>query len=628
MLPEGSHLHEQDSTIFILNRRKNLKNYLVFDVKQRQLVIAGTAFRYEQVWEPLIKGEQTIEISGSKLIVSKDGKHKVPFNILNQDITWTNNILYFPNVVPPLGIRFDTVDDRVFFAEFLLEASIVQYQQSPIPKELKTIAESYHVTLPVLYVLNMVATKQIEGARRGARVKSIAIACKRPWVHVFRPVLLLALDQFFQNPRIEVLEAIYNSINSIDLYQFPMLTFSEKKTIRSFVRNKVPHFDGQFKSKLPKLKYYTPEDLPLNIMKQPLEYEIPVRFDGVNLPLKIPSVSYDSEIGDFSVSNLIAMLNSVQVTNQNTGIKYRNAAPYCWHPHLDIGATTSPLSILLFGLLTEKRIVFVGHQKPCKEIANCVLASIAIASGGDLIPGVSDRCFPYASLANVENLLKVNGFVAGVSNPVFEEQQSWWDICINLSTLKLTISSALIKSVVPEVKDVEQFVVCEEDDMLVQEVVEGIKRHLDEQHIRMLMYRYVERFVDMVNRFSPNASLQDVNPSWTNRIDGWLKTSAYKYLNQGGARVRKSLFGAKDVHGMIQQIAYGTSIKMDSLIRMFHTLDELVQCASDHQILEILASLQQTEGSCAPFSFGLFHERMEIRMAAARIILCIYAQKV
>jgi hypothetical protein len=364
------------------------------------------------------------------------------------------------------------VDERVFFTEFIREAANTKYDPTQsVPEDYEIAAENYHIVPPVLYVLNMVSTRQIEGARRGARVKSLAIACKRPWVHVFRPVLLLGLDQFFQNPTIEVLESIYLSIHSLDLRHIPMLTFSEKKTIRSFVRNKVGHFDGSFSQLLPKLKYYCADDQKLEIMDQPLEYEVRVRFDGVNLPIKIPAVTYDSEIGDCSISALITFLNSVQISNPPNAVKLKNGAPFCWHPHLDIGPQTSPLIILLYALLTEKRILFVGHQRPCKEIANCVLASVAIASGGDLIPGVSDRCFPYASLANVEQLVKIKGFVAGVSNPVFEEQQSWWDICVNLTSQKMTISSSLMKAIDGDVTEgTEQYIVCEEDEILVQEV--------------------------------------------------------------------------------------------------------------------------------------------------------------
>ena len=43
-----------------------------------------------------------------------------------------------------------------------------------------------------------------------------------------------------------------------------------------------------------------------------------------------------------------------------------------------------------------------------------------------------------------------NGYIAGVTNPVFEEQTSWWDICVNLNTFKLQISPNLIKKFIQD----------------------------------------------------------------------------------------------------------------------------------------------------------------------------------
>lgn len=55
-----------------------------------------------------------------------------------------------------------------------------------VDQELEILAHSYCIAPPLLYVLNIVGTRQIAGARRGARLKSIAIAFRKPWVHVFR----------------------------------------------------------------------------------------------------------------------------------------------------------------------------------------------------------------------------------------------------------------------------------------------------------------------------------------------------------------------------------------------------------------------------------------------------------
>jgi hypothetical protein len=59
-------------------------------------------------------------------------------------------------------------------------------------------------------------------------------------------------------------------------------------------------------------------------------------------------------------------------------------------------------------LLTQKRIVFLGHQRPASEVADYVLAACALGSaGGSVLRGFAERCFPYVSLAGIDTLLSV-----------------------------------------------------------------------------------------------------------------------------------------------------------------------------------------------------------------------------
>ena len=102
----------------------------------------------------------------------------------------------------------------------------------------------------------------------------------------------------------------------------------------------------------------------------------------------------------------MVMLSGLQISQPPNALKSKNNVNFAWHPHFDIGPNTSPFLILLFALLSQKRVIFVGHGKPCREVGNCVLSCVAIASGGDLLSGVVDRCYPYVSLAHVDELLK------------------------------------------------------------------------------------------------------------------------------------------------------------------------------------------------------------------------------
>jgi hypothetical protein len=170
-----------------------------------------------------------------------------------------------------------------------------------------------------------------------------------------------------------------------------------------------------FSESFTKLKYYDRYGLyilnldgPLEILKDPHEMEVPTPFMGVNLPIKIPLLSYVSEIGSFSIQNLVSLIQSIQVVpSQTIPVKWHKTGCYSWHPHIDYGPNTPAISILLFSLLSDKRIVFLGHGKPSGQVAECVLACSALASAGDIIPGTFRRCFPYASLANIDALLQM-----------------------------------------------------------------------------------------------------------------------------------------------------------------------------------------------------------------------------
>lgn len=100
--------------------------------------------------------------------------------------------------------------------------------------------------------------------------------------------------------------------------------------------------------------------------------------------------------------------------------------------------------IIINAILSDKRVVFLGDKRPAGEVAEYVISAGYIAgAGGMVIPGITERLFPYTGLSSVDYLLSVPGYVAGVTNPVFEEQTGWWDILCNISTGKVAINRHL-----------------------------------------------------------------------------------------------------------------------------------------------------------------------------------------
>jgi hypothetical protein len=97
---------------------------------------------------------------------------------------------------------------------------------------------------------------------------------------------------------------------------------------------------------------------------------------------------------------------------------------------------------LLNALLTQKRIIFLGHGQPAGHVANFVLAACALTA--PVLRGFAERAFPYSNLAGLDILEEVPGYIAGVTNPRFEDLPHTWDLLCNLETGRITVSKGLM----------------------------------------------------------------------------------------------------------------------------------------------------------------------------------------
>ena len=116
-----------------------------------------------------------------------------------------------------------------------------------------------------------------------------------------------------------------------------------------------------------------------------------------------------------------------------------------YHPHLHTnGSMTHPVILILNAMLAHKRVMFLGHGLPANQVARMVLSACAMASGcGQVLRGYTESSFPYANLASLDILEEFSGFVAGVTNPRFEELPMTWDVLCNIETGRVTVSKNL-----------------------------------------------------------------------------------------------------------------------------------------------------------------------------------------
>ncbi|KAI9849632.1 MAG: hypothetical protein M1837_002757 [Sclerophora amabilis] len=305
---------------------------------------------------------------------------------------------------------------------------------------------------PLIYVLNLVNTKQDTTAKRGAVVKAMAICTRHSFLHIYKPLLLLALEEYFKAPFPETLESLYNAVNSMDLSLMPRLSVLERYILHSsdtkdmFVekfeqmiqqrmaeeRSAGKHLESlenhenskSNESASPLPRYSVPRDTR--------EFETKVLYNRIPIPIKVPTAPSPETVGDFSIIKMIQVFSTPHA---------KDPQPFMLHPHLTTGgAYTHPIVVLANAMLTQKRVIFLGHNRPSGEVAEAVLAACALASGG-ILRGFSRHAFPYTDLTKIDDLLKVPGFIAGVTNPAFANHPEWWDLLCDIPSGRMKISN-------------------------------------------------------------------------------------------------------------------------------------------------------------------------------------------
>ncbi|KAL9113383.1 MAG: hypothetical protein Q9227_002424 [Pyrenula ochraceoflavens] len=298
---------------------------------------------------------------------------------------------------------------------------------------------------PLMYVLNLVNTKQDNTVKRGAVVKAMAICTRHSFLHIYKPLLLLALEDYFKSPYPETLASLYNAVNAMDLSLMPRLSVLERHILQSSDAKDM--FAEKFERMIRQRQAEDAlSDLKLSpgspskggaryaVPRDTHEFETKVIYHDIPIPIKVPTAVAPETVGDFSLVKLIQTFGGPHISSPQ---------PFALHPHLTTsGAYTHPIIILINALLTQKRVIFLGHNCPSGEVAEAVLAACALASGG-VLRGFTRHAFPYTDLTKIDDLLKVPGFIAGVTNPAFANHHEWWDLLCDLPSGRMKISSKI-----------------------------------------------------------------------------------------------------------------------------------------------------------------------------------------
>eukprot|EP01117_Protostelium_nocturnum_P005316 TRINITY_DN1935_c0_g1_i3.p1 TRINITY_DN1935_c0_g1~~TRINITY_DN1935_c0_g1_i3.p1 ORF type:complete len:590 (+),score=185.84 TRINITY_DN1935_c0_g1_i3:58-1827(+) len=544
MLPDGAHKRDEDWTVFLLGRSDSLpvKKSIAKKKESKHKKIEGYVYRYKEGSEDwtLIGPEkyQIMFINNERQgieIVTKDGT-KALFISKHADFELRQLEPSFLVVLTEdetaIGFRISSNDEEIIFKN--------QCKQL-LGEEEKTLERIDSRTGPqeFLYCLNHVINHKDSSFKRGAQVKSMAICTQHPFIDVFKPSIVLALQKFFAQPTASTLEEYYNALNGIDLSAMPFISDRKKELMRLN-----------------------------NINPSKMEYSTFLNYT-IKLPLKIPTTLFPDEVGN---CNLITLIK-----------KFGNQ-----------------IMIIYNALLTQKRILYLGFDITSSDVCEYVLATCSMVCPP--LTGFIKRAFPYTNLTYLD-FLAVPGYIAGVTNPMFETHLEWWDVLCNINTGKVTVNSSMASPAAPE--KYQSY-----DNEFLNQVNNAVASHYGDNVIKSLFHRYTQHIVEMSldeEEFPDDASKQQEMEANKSRIEIFRKTLACEAYITSKTKIGES-----------SAIKDPAVVKLVKRIRVRKNIDERQMINSLNVFLESVKSPEQ----CEEF-VSLFPESTDWKVCRAKVMISL-----
>jgi len=491
-------------------------------------------------------------------------------------------------------------------------------------------------------------------------------------------LLLLALEEYFREPTTETLASLYDAVNAMDLSMLPRLTPLERSILqasnaknlfldkfrRMIEQRRTEDGSKTFVDTTPRSSADANGALRFILPRDTHEFESRIVYNGISVPVKIPTARSPETVGDFSIIKLIQIFSEPHMAAPQ---------PFAMHPHLTTnGAYTHPIIVLVNAILTQKRVMFLGYNRPSGDVAEAVLASCALASGG-VLRGFTRHAFPYTDLTKIDDLLKVPGFIAGVTNPVFANKPECWDLLCDLPAGRMKISSRIAQPIMtdgvatfqqqnptivnaswnPQAQSSQDFT---GDVAFMEAVQRNISNRLGEVVVRMMWRDWIVKFTRIAASFEEDiygtsalfiggpvadAGAHGVSGHgyvWTDeaarqrelagnvhRIEGWRNTRSYYSLIQDLAQ----LYTAKpvtsiDLHHHHDRLRT-QKLQQDEAAAIYMAFAATIQSPSE--ICQLLTVTSESHGGLFFLALGLVHPRKEVQYKAVELLDRIMQQE-
>jgi hypothetical protein len=635
MLPEGGHARETDWTVFLVTAQdierakvKDRGRALAAANIEQKAIVDSDAMKQEEAkrkqrrikmhakvaseLKPLAIKAQCFLFDESskdwKLLKAKEGEnHVITFEVkssgpnpaeLGENPTYIMRMSVHDSVVKTLpvisGINFsitdkdnyaciDDSDGKPVALIFPSQDELLKFEQA-----LHKILDTFKINVPateflddsdilqqynklveeenMLVCLNLVRTRLDKNVRRGAIVKAMCFCSRRRDIHCFKGLLLFAINKYFdceEEKQEALLVDLFNSVNKIDLSEKIRLTELERKVYRACWMK--INAGRTFKQ---------------------TAFKTNCNLFGVSIPVTFPLMMEDDEIGGASVIMLFKKFEDGVMT-------------------------------LFNAMLAGKRVIFLGHGHPAGDVCEAVLSACLLVSPP--LRGVLKRCFPYAHLTNID-FLEVPGYIAGVTNPIFQQHQKWWDVLADLSTGTVTLNPDYeqeLAAVPPEELPSQM------DADFSSKVRSRVALLYGEETIRAMFRDYAQHIVDIalgIEEFSRDA--QRIHDTTANkyRIVQLQKQFFFnEYETFFNVQQLNSPFGKfyKEMRRSVRLLQV-KKISLREAKKIYKDLKTHVN--TKEELMELLSLLPESQGGLAPIAMGIFHESDVIKRTTVELL--------
>jgi len=412
----------------------------------------------------------------------------------------------------------------------------------------------------MLLCINLVKTKLDKSVRRGAIVKSLAVCSRNREVFYLRPVILQALTKYFdcEGPEEQkvYLETFFSALNNIDLTLKPVFSEVQQRVYRAArlkLSNSKAHRNSFSRSKF--------------------------EFAGVSIPLSFPVMIEDDEVDMTSVKALLQKFDESIMDIYNA-------------------------------IVSGRRILFLGHNEAAADVCKYTLSACLLVSPP--LRGILKRVYPYAHLSDI-GFLETKGYIAGVTNPIFQQHTAWWDVLCDITTGSVTINSKyqeIIDSAEPDTLSTAL------DSEFVSSLKVGLTSYLDDEWFRCQFRDYTQHVLDImtgIEQYSKDSIRMLHTRANTFRIAQFKASSGYQdWLIVNGRLKLRNALGSKYLE--LRKSIRALQVKRLAGKEVRRIFSEITKtCVSNDELLELLSLLPESQGGLFPLAVGLFHSWTDVK---------------